>query len=148
MNRLSGKIAVVTGASKGIGAGIAKGLAAEGAAVVVNYASSKNVLRPGRRVDQCTELALSLSCSRPPLGWSAHWLLPRETPAVRGLVRSRGSSTGTGGEITKDFSEREFHLHCLQLNEFGIPLKRLFAEIRSFLTEPGAKAFTAWIDRI
>jgi len=39
--RLSGKIAVVTGASKGIGAGIAKGLAAEGAAVVVNYASSK-----------------------------------------------------------------------------------------------------------
>src|ERR1700741_899717 len=41
MNRLSGKTAVVTGASKGIGAGIAKGLAAEGAAVVVNYAASK-----------------------------------------------------------------------------------------------------------
>ena len=42
MSRLSGKIAVVTGASKGIGAGIAKGLAAEGAAVVINYASSKD----------------------------------------------------------------------------------------------------------
>src|SRR6202023_144436 len=42
MNRLSDKTAVVTGASKGIGAGIAKGLAAEGAAVVVNYASSKD----------------------------------------------------------------------------------------------------------
>src|SRR6476660_8098440 len=42
MNRLSGKTAVVTGAAKGIGAGIAKGLAAEGAAVVVNYASSKD----------------------------------------------------------------------------------------------------------
>ena len=41
MSKLSGKTAVVTGASKGIGAGIAKGLAAEGAAVVVNYASSK-----------------------------------------------------------------------------------------------------------
>jgi 3-oxoacyl-[acyl-carrier protein] reductase len=41
MGRLAGKVAVVTGASKGIGAGIAKALAAEGAAVVVNYASSK-----------------------------------------------------------------------------------------------------------
>lgn len=42
MAQLSGKIAVVTGASKGIGAGIAKGLAAAGAAVVVNYAGSKS----------------------------------------------------------------------------------------------------------
>src|SRR4026208_1173866 len=39
--KLEGKVAVVTGASKGIGAGIAKHLAAEGAAVVVNYSSSK-----------------------------------------------------------------------------------------------------------
>ena len=41
MNKLTDKVAVVTGASKGIGAGIAKRLAAEGAEVVVNYASSK-----------------------------------------------------------------------------------------------------------
>src|SRR5437868_7259379 len=41
MSELTGKVAIVTGASKGIGAAIAKGLGAEGAAVVVNYASSK-----------------------------------------------------------------------------------------------------------
>ena len=41
MGKLTGKVAIVTGASKGIGAGIAKGLGAEGAAVVVNYASSR-----------------------------------------------------------------------------------------------------------
>ena len=42
MSRLTGKVALVTGASKGIGAGIALALGAEGAHVVVNYASSRD----------------------------------------------------------------------------------------------------------
>jgi 3-oxoacyl-[acyl-carrier protein] reductase len=53
MSKLLGKVAVVTGASKGIGAGIAKALAAEGASVVVNYASSKE--GADRVVDEITK---------------------------------------------------------------------------------------------
>jgi 3-oxoacyl-[acyl-carrier protein] reductase len=51
--KLNGKVAVVTGASKGIGADIAKHLAAEGAAVVVNYATSKE--GADRVVDEITK---------------------------------------------------------------------------------------------
>ena len=53
MKRLDNKVAIVTGASKGIGAGIAKAFGAEGAAVVVNYArdheGAERVVRKGGR---------------------------------------------------------------------------------------------------
>src|ERR1700719_784497 len=51
--KLNGKVAVVTGASKGIGADIAKQFAAEGAAVVVNYSSSKS--NADKVVDEITK---------------------------------------------------------------------------------------------
>ena len=66
MRNLSGKVALITGSSKGIGAGIAKRLAADGASVVVNYTRSG---------DGPKDLSALLPCSRWPTRVSDRYTL-------------------------------------------------------------------------
>ena len=78
MDELKGKIAIVTGASKGIGAAIARRFAKAGASVVVNYASSKkdadkvvgDILRDGARRSRSRQMSPQrrLSGSSPDVG--------------------------------------------------------------------------------
>ncbi len=119
MNKLQNKVAVVTGASKGIGAGIAKSLAAEGAAVVVNYASSKE--GADRVVAEITEkggkaVAVQGDVSKA----SDVQRLFAETKNVFGkldvLVNNAGVyQFATLGEITEEQFHRQFNTNVLGL---------------------------------
>ena len=65
MSDLKGKVAVVTGASKGIGAAIAKALSAAGAAVALNYSSSKaDADRVVADIKAKGGKAIAVNCSR------------------------------------------------------------------------------------
>jgi 3-oxoacyl-[acyl-carrier protein] reductase len=119
MSKLSDKVAVVTGASKGIGAGIAKGLAAEGAAVVVNYATSKEdaervvseiVAREGRAVAIQGDVANAHDVQR----------IFAETAKAFGRVDVLVNNAGiyqfaTLGEITEEQFHRQFNTNVLGL---------------------------------
>jgi 3-oxoacyl-[acyl-carrier protein] reductase len=119
MSRLKNKVAIVTGASKGIGAGIAKSLAAEGAAVVVNYASSREgadrvvadiVKEGGRAVAVQGDVSKTADVQR----------LFAETQKAFGTLDVLVNNAGVYefaalGEITEEQFHRQFNTNVLGL---------------------------------
>lgn len=117
--KLSGKTAVVTGASKGIGAAIAEHLAAAGASVVVNYASSKSGAQAV--VDRITKaggkaLAVQADVSKPE---DIKRLFAETVAALKTvdvLVNNAGIyEFGSLEEITPDHFHKQFNLNVLGL---------------------------------
>lgn len=119
MGKLKNRIAVVTGASKGIGAGIAKGFAAEGATVVVNYASSKEDAE--QVISEITEQGGKAIAVQADVSKAADVRrLFAETRKVYGkldvLVNNAGVyEFGALGEITEEQFHRLFNTNVLGL---------------------------------
>jgi 3-oxoacyl-[acyl-carrier protein] reductase len=119
MKKLMNKVAVVTGASKGIGAGIAKSLAAEGAAVVVNYASSKD--GADRVVAEITELGGKAVAVQGDVSKASDvQRLFAETKGAFGKLDVLVNNAGVYqfaplGEITEEQFHRQFNTNVLGL---------------------------------
>ena len=119
MSKLARKVAVVTGASKGIGASIAEHLAAEGASVVVNYASSKSgadtvvnriTEKGGKAVSAQADVSQPADISR----------LFAETKAKYGKLNILVNNAGIYefaplGSVTADHFHKQFDLNVLGL---------------------------------
>jgi len=119
MKKLSGKVAVVTGASKGIGAAIAKEYAANGASVVVNYSSSKEdaervvkeiIAQDGKAIAVQGSVAIAADVKR----------IFEETKKAFGhldiLVNNAGIyKFGTIEEVTEEEFHRQFNTNVLGL---------------------------------
>jgi len=116
---LAGKVAVVTGASKGIGAGIALQLAADGAAVVVNYASSK--AGADKVVDQITKqsgraVAIQADLSKPADVKKLFAESKKHFDRLDILVNNAGVYEFAGlEEVTPEHFHKQFDLNVLGL---------------------------------
>jgi 3-oxoacyl-[acyl-carrier protein] reductase len=120
-HKLSGKVAIVTGASKGIGAAIAKAIATEGAKVVVNYSSSKDAAdRVVSEIAAAGGKALAVQGDVSKLA-DIRKLVAESVSAfgpIDILVNNAGIYRGAAlGEIDED----SFHLH-FNLNVLGLIL--------------------------
>jgi 3-oxoacyl-[acyl-carrier protein] reductase len=117
--KLAGKVAVVTGASKGIGAAVAQHLAAEGAAVVVNYASSRE--GADRVVKEVTAkggkaIAVQADVSRQADVGRLFAETIKAFGALDILVNNAGIYQGEPlGQITEENFHRHFNLNVLGL---------------------------------
>jgi 3-oxoacyl-[acyl-carrier protein] reductase len=121
MKKLDGKIAVVTGASKGIGASIAKHLAGEGAAVVVNYASSKEAA--DRVVDEITSTGGKAIAIQADVSQKAEVeQLFAKTQQIFGKLDILVNNAGIYESYPlEDITEESFHKH-FNLNVLGLIL--------------------------